>query len=274
MTATSVFRTSDDSRIAYRVEGDPDKPALVLANSIATSMEMWDGQVEALTKHFLLVRYDARGHGRSDVPHGPYSLDRLGRDVVELLDELQLQRVNYLGLSLGGVVGQWLGIHAPERIDRLILSNTSPYLGPVSHWRQQISWVLQPDNADAIADRFIGNWFPATMRQADSAVVRTFRSMVRATDPRGIAGNFAALRDMDLRRVDALITRPTLVIAGRDDTVTLPEHGKLIADTVAGAKLVVLPVVHLPNVELADAFLHHVLTFLLAADRAGAGRDR
>jgi len=260
--ATSVFRTSDDYRISYRVEGETHKPALVLSNSIATSLEMWDGQVAALTKHFRVVRFDTRGHGKSDVPQGPYSFDRLGRDALELLDELELERVNFLGLSLGGMIGQWLGVYAPERIERLILSNTSPYLGPVERWRQQIAWVLQPNNADEIADMFIGNWFPASMRQEDSSVVRMFRAMVRATDPRGIAGNFAAIRDVDFRRVDSLITRPTLVIAGRDDTVTLPEHGKLIAETVPGAKLVMLPVVHMPNVESSDTFLQHVLTFL------------
>lgn len=263
MTATKAFRTSDDYRIAYRVQGNPDKPALMLSNSIATSMEMWDGEVDALTKHFRVVRYDTRGHGRSDVPHGPYSLDRLGRDAVELLDELKLERVHFLGLSLGGIIGQWLGIYASERIGRLVLSNTSPYLGPVDRWRQQIAWVLQPANAEEIADMFMRNWFPASMQHERPSVVRTFRAMVQATDPHGIAGNFAALRDMDLRRTDTLITRPTLVIAGRDDAVTLPEHGRLIADTIPGARLVTMPVVHLPNVESADIFLQHVLKFLL-----------
>jgi 3-oxoadipate enol-lactonase len=263
MTATRTFLTSDDYRIAYRVQGDPDKPALMLSNSIATSMEMWDGQVDALTKHFRVVRYDTRGHGKSDVPHGPYSLDRLGRDALELLDELKLQRIHFLGLSLGGVIGQWLGIHAPERIGRLVLSNTSPYLGPVDRWRQQIAWVLQPGHGEEIADMFMRNWFPASMQHEHPSVVRTFREMVQATDPHGIAGNFAALRDMDLRRTDALITCPTLVIAGRDDAVTLPEHGRLIADTIPGATLVTLPVVHLPNVESAAVFLQHVRDFLL-----------
>jgi 3-oxoadipate enol-lactonase len=263
MTVTAAsFRTSDDCRIAYRVDGGAGRPVLVLSNSIATSLAMWDGQIAALTKHFRVVRYDARGHGESDVPQGPYSLDRLGRDALELLDELELERVHFLGLSLGGIVGQWLGIHAPERIDRLILSNTSPYLGPASYWREQIAWVQQPGNREAVADMFIRNWFPAAMRLENTAVVRAFRSMVRATDPRGIAGSFAALRDMDLRRTDALIPWPTLVIAGRDDTVTLPEHGKLIAETVSGAKLVVLPAVHLPNVECTDLFLDRVLAFL------------
>jgi 3-oxoadipate enol-lactonase len=264
MAATAHFGTTDDRRIAYRVEGDAQKPALVLSNSIATSMQMWDGQVAALTKHFLLVRYDTRGHGESDVPEGPYSFDRLGRDVVELLDELKLERVNFLGLSLGGMIGQWLGIHTPERIERLVLSNTSPYLGPVDRWRGQIAWVLQPGNAEAIVEAFIRNWFPERLRRENPGAVRAFSSMVRATDPRGIAGAFAAIRDVDLRKVDALIARPTLVIAGRDDTVTLPEHGKLIAEIVPGAKLVTMPVVHLPNVESPDAFLRHVLTFLVA----------
>ena len=130
MSMKEFCTTGDGIRIAYRFDGPADQPVLLLSNSIGTDLSMWDPQIEGLTEHFQVLRYDSRGHGASDVPAGPYSVDRLGRDVIELLDSLNISRVHFLGLSLGGIVGQWLGIHAPERIDRLILSNTSSYLGP------------------------------------------------------------------------------------------------------------------------------------------------
>ncbi|WP_028549593.1 alpha/beta fold hydrolase [Paenibacillus sp. UNC451MF] len=258
----NFFTTGDGVRIAYRINGSPDKPVLLLANSIATSMNMWDGQLPEFSRHFRVLRYDYRGHGDSDTPAGAYSFDRLGRDVIELLDVLHIDRVHFLGLSLGGVIGQWLGIYAPDRIDRLILCNTSSYLGPAEQWEGLITSVLQPGNLTEFADMFMKNWFPSHMLHSENALVPSFRKMVLATRPQGIAGSWAAIRDMDMRRTVALISRPTLVIAGQYDTVTLPSHGELIAKTVPNAKLVMLPAVHLSNVEYQAEFLSTVLEFL------------
>ncbi|NIK69202.1 3-oxoadipate enol-lactonase [Paenibacillus sp. BK720] len=260
----SFFTTGDGVRIAYRVDGAADKPVLMLANSIATSMNMWEGQIEAFGEHFRVLRYDYRGHGDSDTPAGPYSFDRLGRDVIELLDSLRIDRVHFLGLSLGGAVGQWLGIHAPERISRLILSNTSSYLGPAEQWDGLIASVLQAENLNGFADTFIKNWFPSNMIDSKSGIVAAFHRMVLATRAEGIGGSWAAIRDMDMRRTAALISSPTLVIAGQNDTVTLPSHGELLAETVPHARLLMLPAVHLPNVEFPDAFESAVLDFLLS----------
>jgi 3-oxoadipate enol-lactonase len=252
----------DGVRIAYRFDGGPDKPALVLSNSIGTTMRMWDMQIESLSKHFRVLRYDFRGHGGSSVPVGAYSLDRLGRDVIELLDALSIERAHFLGLSLGGFVGQWLGVRAPERIDRLILSNTSAYLGPASYFDERIAAVLQaPDMAES-AEMFLRNWFPAQMLAAKPPVIEEFRAVLLATDRRGLAGLFAAVRDMDLRRTIKLISRPTLAIAGQHDTVTALSHSELIAATIPGAQLVVLPAVHLSNVEYPAEFMKAVLDFL------------
>ncbi len=262
----NFFTTGDGIQIAFRIDGDAGKPVLVLANSIATSMNMWDGQIARFTEHFRVLRYDYRGHGDSDTPVGPYSTDRMGRDVAELLDSLQMDRVHFLGLSLGGVVGQWLGIHAPERINRLILSNTSSYLGPADQWNGLIASVLQVENLNGFADMFINNWFPSPMIESESEMVAAFHKMVLATRAEGIGGSWAAIRDMDLRRTAALISSPTLVIAGQHDTVTLPSHGELIAETVPNARLLMLPAVHLPNVEYPDVFESAVLDFLLESD--------
>jgi 3-oxoadipate enol-lactonase len=276
MNTTTFITTGDGCRLAYRLDGDASKPVLVLSNSIATTLHMWDGQVDALAKHFRVLRYDARGHGDSDAPAGSYSMDRLGRDVIELLDALGIERAHFLGLSLGGFVGQWLGIHAPERIDRLILSNTSPRLGPPSEFDARIAALqVSPDMA-AVALAFLANWFPASMLEAQDPVVEPFRDMLLSTSPQGLAGAYAAVRDADLRRTIALIQLPTLVIAGANDTVTLASHGEYIAATVPGARLVILPAVHLPNVELTDAYVRTVLDFLLEdglADSAAAEAD-
>ncbi|MBV8722441.1 MAG: 3-oxoadipate enol-lactonase [Candidatus Eremiobacteraeota bacterium] len=257
-----AITTSDGCRLAYRFDGTADKPVLLLSNSIGTDLTMWDSQIEALGKHFRVLRYDSRGYGRSGVPAGPYPVDRLGRDVIELLDTLKLSRVHFLGLSLGGMVGQWLGIHAPERINRLILANTSAYLGPADQWEGRIASVLKADPQET-ADLFLRNWFPPQLLEAGGPMITKIRAMLLATDPQGFAGAYAAVRDMDMRRTIALITAPTLVIAGQYDTVTLPSHSELIAATVPGAKLLVLPVVHLSNLEAPDAFMNAVLEFLL-----------
>jgi 3-oxoadipate enol-lactonase len=264
---TAFFMTGDGVRIAYRLEGEPGKPVLLLSNSIATDLHMWDGQAAPLAERFRLLRYDARGHGASDVPAAPYSLDRLGRDVVELLDALGIERAHALGLSLGGFIAQWLGIHAPDRIDRLVLSNTAAYLGPPDQWDRAISELQRASDLQATAEMFLRNWFPASMLDAADDAIAPFRRTLLATAREGIAGSWAAIRDADLRRTLRVIDRPTLVIAGAHDTVTSVEHGEAIAAAIPGARLVVLPTAHLPNVERPQAFLNAVVGFLTAKEQ-------
>jgi 3-oxoadipate enol-lactonase len=184
--------------------------------------------------------------------------------MIELLDALNISRVHFCGLSLGGVVGQWLGIHTPDRIDRLVLSNTSSFFGPAEPWDKRIASVLQAENMSETAEMFLRNWFPPDMLEAKSAIVESIRAMLLAMNPQGFAGCYAAVRDMDMRRTVALIRCPTLVIAGQYDTVTLPSHSELIAAAVPGSRLVILPAVHLSNIEYPADFLRTVLEFLLS----------
>lgn len=268
-TPLDRIATGDGVRLAHRFDGDAHLPVLLLSNSIGTDLHMWDGQVAALARHFRVLRYDARGHGASDAPPAPYSLDRLGRDVVELLDALSLPRVHVLGLSLGGFVAQWLGVHVPDRIDRLVLAHTAAWLGPPGRWDPAIADVLAAPDMTATADTFLRNWFPAPMLERRDPVVEPFRRTLLATARDGIAGSWAAIRDADLRRTLALVPRPTLVIAGEHDTVTTPAHAEEIASRVPGARLHVLPAVHLSNVEHPDAFVALVTAFLTGEDDAG-----
>jgi 3-oxoadipate enol-lactonase len=254
----------DGTPLAYRMDGAAGAPVLVLSNSIATDHTMWDDNVAAFARHFRVLRYDMRGHGGSGAPPGAYSIDRLGRDAIELMDRLEVERVHFLGLSLGGFVGQWLGVHAPERIDRLVLSNTAPHLGPASDFDARISDLRGEGAMDSVAETFLANWFPPALREANGPTIRRFRAMILRSPPHGLAGAFAAVRDADLRRPIALIDRPTLVVGGECDTVTLPEHSRQIAARIPGARLAMLPSVHLPNVEMARDYEEIVLRFLLA----------
>jgi 3-oxoadipate enol-lactonase len=260
----SYFTTSDNAHIAYRMDGHDNKPVLVLSNSIGTTLRMWDGQVPELSRHFSVLRYDARGHGASSVPAGPYSLVRLGQDVLELMDTLDITRAHFLGLSLGGIVGQWLGVHAPERIDRLVLSNTAPYLGPADRFDAPIAEALQADDMTGTAETFLRNWFPASMFETPDPVVETYRAMLLATNRHGLVGSWRAVQETDLREDIGRITRPTLVIAGEHDTVTAASYGVQMAKSIPGAKLLVLPAVHLLNVEFPREFVDAVVTFVLS----------
>ncbi|WP_201747875.1 alpha/beta fold hydrolase [Chitinophaga vietnamensis] len=254
------FKTGDGVRIAYRLDGAADKPVLVLANSMATDMSMWDGQIPAFTKYFRVLRFDTRGSGLSDAPEGDYSVDRASMDLVDLLDSLHIDRIHFPGLSFGGWIGQWLGIHAPSRVNKLVLSNTSSYMGPEKYFNEQIQKLRNGGSLEPYAAMFIHNWFPDNF---DPAEVARFRAMVLVTPPRGLAGTFAAVRDADLRKTISLITTPTLIIGGTNDRATPPEHSKLIAQTIPHSKLVMLPVVHLSNVEDKATFEKTVLDFLL-----------
>ncbi|WP_106527587.1 alpha/beta fold hydrolase [Chitinophaga niastensis] len=257
------FITGDGCRIAYQIDGDNDKPVLVLSNSIATNFHMWDAQITTLGKHFRIIRFDTRGSGASDHPLGDYSIDRMGLDVIELLDYLNIAKVHFCGLSMGGFIGQWLGIHTPERIDKLILVNTSSHLGPLSQFNNNIKSLRENPDMNGFADMFIKNWFPKKMIEEKDSIVSVFRDMVLNTNPQGLAGSFAAVRDADMRKTISLIPNNTLIIAGKHDLVTKPEDSQRMAATIPDSKLIILPSVHMSNVEYQNDFEKSLLAFLL-----------
>ena len=252
----------DGCRIAYRLEGKKDAPVILFANSIATTMNMWNVNLKDFTKDYRVLRYDFRGHGDSDNPDGPYSLDRLGYDVIEMLDALKIEKVHFVGLSLGGFVAQWLALRAPEKIDMLVLVNTAAYLGPRKQWDEAIINARSTSVMTKFADMFIHNWFPEYIINTQAQLVNSFRQDILVMNPQGLASSFAVTRDFDLRRLIKLIDRPTLVVAGEHDRVTLPEMSEEIAQAIPSARLEFLPAVHLSNVEYPDRFARIVLNFL------------
>ena len=224
-------------------------------------MSMWDPQITALSDAFRVIRYDARGHGASDVFPGDYSLDRLARDVIELLDELQVKRAHFCGLSLGGMVGQWLGIHAPERIQRLILCNTAAYMPPPASWDARIALVAS-EGMVAVADLVLARWFTSGFLGSGNPAIAQACSMLIKTAPFGYSRCCAAIRDMDMRRLLPLVQRPTLILAGQEDRATPLNQSKELAAVIPRATLAVLPAAHLSNIEVPEMFTETVLNFL------------
>ena len=258
---TGVLTLGDGCRLAWRLDGPADAPVVLLSNSLGTSMAMWDPQMEVLARRFRVLRYDSRGHGASAVPAGSYSLDRLGRDVIELLDALELAQVDFCGLSLGGMTGQWLGYRAPDRLRRLVLANTAAYMGPPQQWDGRIATVRQTGMA-AIAEASVARWFTAGFAKQNPDVVAPIREGLLATDPLGYAGCCAAIRDMDLRGVAALNPKPSLVLGGTLDPATPPADAEALARSLPDARLVWLQAAHLSNLEQPEAFARELLACL------------
>ena len=255
------FADLPDVRLHYRFDGPDDAPLLMLSNSLRTSLEMWAPQMPALVAQFRVLRYDTRGHGASSSPPGPYRIDQLGDDVVALLDHLGTARAHFCGLSMGGMTGLWLAIHAPTRIARLVLANTGAKIGDDNGWNARIATAKEGGMA-GVVDGVLATWFTARFRSLQPAAIEPVRAMMLAMSVDGYVGNCEALRDADLRDGLASITAPTLVITGCQDVSTPPEMGRALADTIGGARHVELDAAHLSNIEQAGAFTAAVLSFL------------
>ncbi|HEY4095100.1 MAG TPA: 3-oxoadipate enol-lactonase [Baekduia sp.] len=239
--------------LSHEDGGPPGAPPLVLAASLGTTRAMWDPQIAALRERFRTVRYDQRGHGASPAPPGPYAIADLGRDALALLDRLGLERTSWAGVSLGGMVGMWLAIHAPQRIDRLVLLCTSAHLGPQQAWTDRAAAVRAAGTVDAVADAVVARWLTPAFADAHPDVRAWLRTMLAATPPEGYAACCEAIRDMDQRAELGAITAPTLVISGVEDLAAPAAHQQLIAEAIPGARLVALsPAAHLAGVERAD----------------------
>ncbi|HWZ72637.1 MAG TPA: 3-oxoadipate enol-lactonase [Casimicrobiaceae bacterium] len=260
-TDSDSFATIDGTRIRYRLDGPTGAPFLVLSNSLGTNLDMWEPQLAVFTTRFRVLRYDSRGHGLSEVTPGPYSIERLARDVVALQDELRIDRAHFCGLSMGGMAGMWLGVHAPQRIDRLVLCNTAPRIGSAERWNSRIDAVNR-GGVSGIADALMEVWFTPRFRDAAADTVQRMRAMLIASSTEGYVASCAAVRDMDQWAALSRIDRPTLIVTGTHDASAPPADGRHMAEVIPGATLVELDAAHISNVEAAGRFTAEVLAFL------------
>jgi 3-oxoadipate enol-lactonase len=251
-------------QINVQIEGPEGAPVLVLSNSIAADLSMWDPQAAEFARHFRLIRYDRRGHGKSSVPPAPYSMEIMGRDVLAVLDHLGIKSINWCGLSMGGMVGQWLGASAPERIDRLILCDTHYYYADKKPWDDRIAAAREKGMA-ALGPAFMERWFTKKYRDGNPQSIAHMQAVFAATPVEGFAGCCAAGRDMDHRELLGRIKAPTLVITGREDFATPLQANQEISEKIPGARLVVLDeAAHISNMMQPQAFTKAVLEFLAA----------
>jgi 3-oxoadipate enol-lactonase len=250
-----------DFRAHYALSGPEGAPALVLSNSLGTNFSMWDPELPAFEKRLRILRYDTRGHGQSSVTPGPYRIEQLGRDVLHVLDRLSLKRVHFCGLSLGGMTGMWLGINAPERLQKLILCNTAARIGSAETWNARIE-AVRKSGMKSVAPAVVERWFTPAFRAAAPETIAQTQRMIETSPPEGYAACCAAIRDMDQREAISSINVPTLVIAGAQDPATPPADGQFLAGKIRGARYVELPTAHLSNVEAAAQFSSEVLRFL------------
>lgn len=253
---------ADGCPIHVEASGPERAPVLMLSNSLGTNLHMWDDQVPTFTQHFRLIRYDRRGHGRSGAPEGPYSIERFGRDALAILKALNVKKANWCGLSMGGMVGMWLGANAPERFSKIVLSNTTHYYPDKSGWEDRIKTITERGLA-GISDANLERWFTKEFRERAPRTMQRIRDMFVATPLKGYIACVEAIRDMDLREALPKIKAPTLVIAGSRDPATTVPMAEAICAGIPNAKLAVLDAAHLSNIEQPQQFTDAVLDFLL-----------
>ena len=252
---------TNGTQINVEVSGSESAPALMLSNSLGTNLTMWDAQAGELSKHFRLIRYDRRGHGKSAVPKGPYSMEMLGRDVLGILDALKIKKTNWCGLSMGGMVGQWLAANAPDRVDRMIFSNTSSYYADKSFWAGRIAMVSEKGLQPLVGPN-MERWFTEDFRKREPGIMQKMTDIFLGTKVDGYVGCCAAIRDMDFRASNPTIKAPILVIVGAKDPATPPSAGEEIQKEIPGAKLASLEAAHIANMEQPKLYTETMLNFL------------
>jgi 3-oxoadipate enol-lactonase len=252
---------ADGCLLNVSVEGRDGGPTLMLSNSLGCTLQMWEPQMKALTQVFRVIRYDRRGHGKSGVPAGPYSMERFGRDVLAILDDLNIEKTHWCGLSMGGMVGQWLGANAPERFGKIILSNTACYYPDPTNWLNRIKAVKE-GGIKAVADTVIASWLSADFREREPQITANMKAMLLASPVEGYLACCEALSTLDQRELLPRIKSPTLVIAGRHDMATPISGAELIRSKIPGASLTILDAAHISNVEQPHAFTDAVVGFL------------
>lgn len=248
-------------RLHYQIEGAAGAPYLILSNSLGTSLALWEPQMPTLIEHFRVLRYDARGHGQSGVPDGPYSIAEMGEDVIALMNHLGIGAAHFCGLSMGGLVGMWLAAHHPARVDRLVLSNTAALLGSAEIWDARIDEV-RAGGVSAIVPKVVERWFTRDFQKHAVRQINAVREMLLTCPEAGYIASCMAVRDADMRELLPNIQAPTLVIGGKHDKFTAPAQSRLLASRIPSARYIELNAAHLTNWEMSQGFTRQILEFL------------
>lgn len=251
--------------IRYEISGHgSNRPWVTLAHSLATDLSLWDELAAALAPRFSVLRYDARGHGGSDAPEGPYSFELLTADLLGLLDALKIERTHFVGLSMGGMLAQHFALAAPQRLDRLAIVSSTSRTPPEGRalWDERIA-VARSQGMQAHVESTLARWFTAPYRAAHPEVMARIGTLIAATPVAGFAGWGAAISGLDLSDRLGAVSAPTLVVVGADDPGTPPAASRAIADAIPGARLEIIPQAsHQLVIEQADAFTRLLLDFL------------
>ncbi|WP_045728715.1 3-oxoadipate enol-lactonase [Xanthomonas sp. GPE 39] len=249
-------------RLNYRIDGSEGRPWLTMCNSLGTDLHMWDAQITALAPHFRVLRYDRRGHGASTTAPGPYRLQDLGGDVLALWDALSIERSHFCGLSIGGLTGQWLGVHAGQRLLSLTLCATAAKVGTAENWQARIEQVRAQGLA-SLREGTCTRWFTPAFVASQPATVQAILDTCQATDVEGYIACCHALAEADLRDHLSAIEVPVLALAGHDDPICPPAELQAIAAQVANGSFTEVQGRHLCNLESPHAFNDALLRFLL-----------
>lgn len=252
-----------DLRVHYSLTGRAGAPVVTLSHSLGTDLTIWDQQTTALEKQFRVLRYDTRGHGRTSAPDGPYSIEQLARDAIGLLDALGLEQAYFCGISLGGMIGMWLALHAPDRFPRLALANTAARIGTAETWNNRIEQIRR-EGMRSVSVAAVERWLTADFRTRSPELVRAMQHMFESTPIEGYVACCAAIRDADFRAVVSSIRVPALVISGTRDPATPVADGRFLADRIPGARYTELDVAHLSNLEAPEQFSAALIHFLVS----------
>ena len=255
------FADINGFRMHYQLDGSREAPPLMLSNSLGTNLDMWLPQLDAWNQARCVIRYDTRGHLRSETPRPPYTIELLAQDALALLDFLNIREVDFCGLSMGGMIGMWIAIHCPQRLSKLIVANSAATIGSPEIWNSRIEAVSK-NGMDAIAQLVQSRWFTQEFRESHEKVVRAVEEMLRRADSRGYAYCCEAIRDTDLRNGLKDISASTLILSGQHDPVIPREGTQALSAGIARSKHVCLPAAHLSNVEVAQRFTDAVLEFV------------
>lgn len=258
---TSFATTRSGSRVAYATAGRPWRPALLLTHSLGSDHHLWQGQVDALKSQYFVIAVDHLGHGESDAPGGDYTVADLAAAVLAAADAAEVDSFHYCGLSVGGLAGQWIAVHRPERLLSLTLSNTAAKIGTAELWQERVD-IARAQGLTSLVDAVMVRWFSPGFAEAHPEQFACSRATLLATDPNGYAGVCAAIRDADLRESAATIAVPTLVIGGTRDLATPIDQARWLHEQIAGSRFVELEAAHLGNLDSGAEFTAALDRFL------------